>query len=117
MNEWMEEAETGGRKGQKLERFDLIPPRVLAHVARQYGRGAYKYDDHNWRKGYPWSLSYAAAMRHLNAFWNGQDYDEEDPFWGEQGMTMPHHLDAAIFHLMTLREFGYDHREYDDRQP
>lgn len=116
MNEWMEEAETGGRKGQKLERFDLIPPGVLADVARQYGRGAHKYDDHNWRKGYPWSLSYAAAMRHLNAFWAGENWDK-DLYWASQEMDYPHHLDAAIFHLMTLREFTRTHQEYDDRQP
>jgi hypothetical protein len=112
--EWVEESETGGRKGQKLARYDLIPTTALEAVARQYGRGATKYADRNWEKGYAWSLSYAAAQRHLNAYWGGEDWDA-DPYWDSQGQSRPHHLDAAIFHLMTLREFFNTHPEFDDR--
>lgn len=114
MDERIVESETGGKKGQKLERYDLIPPYTLAAIARQYGRGALKYDDNNWRKGYPWSLSYAAAMRHLVEFWDRENWDT-DPFWDEVDMPRPHHLDAAIFHLITLREFFNTHPEFDDR--
>lgn len=112
--EWTEESETGGRKGQKLARYDLIPPDVLEAVARQYGRGASKYDDRNWERGYNWSLSYAAAQRHLNAYWGGENWDP-DPYWDLVNQSRPHHLDAAIFHLMTLREFFNTHPEFDDR--
>lgn len=114
MDEWIAESETGGRKGQKLARFDLLDPGVMDAIARQFGRGAFKYGDRNYQKGYNWSLSYAAAQRHLNAFWDGQNWDA-DPFWDQHDLGRPHHLDAAIFHLMALREFFDKHPEYDDR--
>ena len=97
---------TGGQKGSKLARFDLIPQEALWAVAELYGKGAEKYDDWNWRKGYSWSLSIAALMRHLSLFLQGQDYDEE---------TGCHHLTAVIFHAMTLITFGKEHPEFDDR--
>jgi len=108
--EWVEtERATGGQKGQKLARYDLVPVGPLKALAEHYGRGASKYDDRNWERGYRWSLSYAAAMRHLTQFWSGEDWDD-DPI-----MDRSHHLDAAIFHLMALREFTTTHPELDNR--
>jgi hypothetical protein len=100
-------SETGGTKNQKLARFDLVPPFPLRKLAEQYGRGAEKYGDRNWERGYQWSLSYAALQRHLNAFWSGEDYDPEFPD--------AHHLDAAMFHVMSLRYFAENFPEYDNR--
>jgi len=100
------DATTGGAKGQKLARFDLIPPRPLKALAEHYGKGAAKYEDRNWERGYKWSLSYAALHRHLNAWWSGED---NDPELGSS------HLDAVIFHAMALREFTATHPELDDR--
>lgn len=66
---------TGGQKGVKLERHDLIPVGPLQELAVHFGRGARKYDDHQWRVGYEWSKSYSAMMRHQALFWQGFDYD------------------------------------------
>jgi hypothetical protein len=98
---------TGGRKGTKPERYDLLPVHPLALVARHYGIGAGKYGDRNWEKGYPWSLSYAALQRHLNAFWSGEDFDQE---------TQSPHLAAVVFHALALLEYSRTHPEMDDRQ-
>ena len=107
-------ASTGGQKGSKPERFDLIPSDALKMLARHYGKGAEKYERvnglDNWRNGYPWSLSYAAMQRHLHAFWGGEDYDEE---------TGSLHLVAAAWHCFTLIHFINNPRipaEFDDRQ-
>jgi len=97
---------TGGEKGVKPERYDLIPVEPLAEVARHYGAGAAKYDDRNWERGYPWSNSYAAMMRHANAFWSGEEMDPE------MGTA---HLAAVVFHAFTLMQFAKYHRSYDDR--
>ncbi len=97
---------TGGEKGAKPERYDLIPWGPMAEVARLYGKGAEKYTDHNYRRGYDWSLSFAAMMRHATQFWNGEDYDEESGC---------HHLASVVFHAMALIEFGKTHPELDDR--
>jgi hypothetical protein len=104
---------TGGQKGTKIARFDLIPAGALRELAEHYGRGAVKYERvnglDNWRNGYSWSLSYAALHRHLNAFWSGEDIDEE---------TGSKHLVAAAWHCMTLIEFmnRLDLAGFDDRQ-
>jgi hypothetical protein len=99
-------ATTGGQKGSKLERYDLIPVEPLAEVSRVYGRGAAKYAPRNWEKGYDWSLSYAALQRHVNLFWAGVDFD------GESGQ---HHLAHAVFHCLALMEWRETHPEMDDR--
>lgn len=97
---------TGGMKGRKPQRLELVPVEPLLQIAEVYDFGARKYDDHNWRKGYDWSLSYGAAMRHLLAFWNGQDRDDES--------GLPHVAHAA-FHLLALLYFMEHHRALDDR--
>lgn len=95
---------TGGQKGSKLCRMDLIPAEPLWMLGEIYGRGAEKYDERNWEKGYQWSLSLAALMRHLNRWQQGEIIDE-DGF---------HHLTAVIFHAMALQYFEIHHPEFDD---
>jgi hypothetical protein len=98
--------DTNAAKGQKLQRYDLIPVNPLAEVARHYGVGASKYKERNWEKGYAWSLSYAALQRHANAFWGGESYDEE---------SNTHHLAAVVFHALALMEYEETNMEKDDR--
>lgn len=99
---------TGGEKGTKAQAFNLIPWGSVAQIAEQFNFGANKYSDHNWRKGYEWSKSYAALMRHLTAWWEGEDIDDES------GMT---HLAAAGFHILVLLTFEREARyaQHDDR--
>jgi hypothetical protein len=108
---------TGGQKGVKAERVDLIPIGPLLEVARLYGKGAEKYDSHNWRKGYEWSKSYASLQRHAMAFWSGQDHDEHEPDCPPECTTHTeaHHMASVIFHALALIEFGDTHPEFDDR--
>ena len=97
---------TGGQKGKKLCRPSLMPAEALKEVAEHYGKGAKKYDDHNWRKGYDWSLSMDALERHWLDFRAGIDYDPE---------TGSHHLAAVVFHALALLTFRREHPEFDDR--
>ncbi|MGN6589481.1 MAG: dATP/dGTP diphosphohydrolase domain-containing protein [Sphingomicrobium sp.] len=97
---------TGGEKGTKPERYDLIPIGALATVARLYGRGAQKYAAHNWRKGYEWSKSFAAMQRHATQFWDGEDIDPE--------MQLPH-LASVVFHALALLTFMEEQPGFDDR--
>lgn len=97
---------TGAEKGVKEERFSLLPVEALEKVARHFGVGAKKYADHNWRKGYEWSKSYDAMQRHLNAFWRGEDIDEE---------TGSPHMAAVAFHALALLTYMDEHPEFDDR--
>lgn len=90
----------------KEARYSLIPPEALELIAIHYGRGAKKYAEHNWRKGYEWSKSYDALQRHLASWLMGEDIDEE---------TQSPHLAAAAFHINTLLVFGKEFPEFDDR--
>ena len=95
MKEIIKISGTGGKKGDKLARFDLIPPRALWELAEVFGRGAEKYKDaYNWMKGYDWSLSFAAMMRHAQQFWYGQNRSDDGN----------HHLACVAWHALVLLE-------------
>jgi len=100
---------TGGQKGVKPQRFDLLPTVPLTRLSELYGRGAEKYADHNWAKGYEWSKSFGALQRHAWLFWSGEDIDAE--------MGLPH-MTAVAWHAFALVHF-LEHPErygqFDDR--
>lgn len=97
---------TGGVKGRKLARFDLLPADALHATAEHFGRGARKYADRNWEAGYAWGLSFGAMMRHAWAYWGGEDVDEE---------TGSLHLAAVAFHSLALLSFQLRGIGTDDR--
>lgn len=97
---------TGGEKGAKPEAFALIPVEPLRELARVYGYGAGKYAPRNWEKGYDWSLSESALLRHVMAHWSGETRDPE---------TGLHHLAHAMFHCCAMIEWAETHPELDDR--
>ncbi|QKY79722.1 hypothetical protein SEA_ENGINEER_147 [Gordonia Phage Engineer] len=99
---------TGGKKQKKLARYDLIPAGPLLELAELYGRGALKYDDNNWRKGFDWSLSFAALQRHAWQFWDGENFDDE---------TGAAHLASVAWHALALLEFMQQEKyaQFDDR--
>lgn len=98
---------TGGQKGRKQADFSLLPWDVLEEDAKLYATGAQKYESRNWERGYAWGLSFAAAIRHLTAFW--QKRESLDP------ETQQHHLACARFHLAALMRFEQTNPELDDR--
>lgn len=119
-------SETGGEKGQKLERFDLIPFDVLTALARLYGKGAAKYSDDNWRRGYSWRLSMGSLLRHFTLWARGQSYDTADGTKGgpilkdDKGRDIhmgEHHLVCVIWHCFTLVVFETHELGTDDRAP
>jgi hypothetical protein len=105
-------ATTGGEKGSKLSQLGSAPAEALALLGEVYGFGAEKYERHNFRKGYAWSLSYDAMLRHIMASLRGEDYDAES--------GLPHMAHAA-WHALTLTQFlkdkeaGRHPAELDDR--
>lgn len=127
-------SKTGGQKGVKLARFDLIPAGPLLELAEHYGKGARKYASHQWRQGYEYSKSYSAMQRHAIDWLAGKDYDvcSNDPEGcahvtadGEPYIpiapdtcynhTGSHHLVAVAWHAFTLLEFKDRFPQHDDR--
>lgn len=100
------DATTGGQKGSKEVRMDLVPVLPLTELARLYGRGASKYEDRNWERGYAWHLSYAALLRHVTQWWGGENRDPE------MGVS---HMACVAFHAFALAQFEVTHPELDDR--
>jgi nucleoside 2-deoxyribosyltransferase len=89
-------AVTGGQKETRAARFDLLPWDQLWRVAELYAYGAQKYEDRNWERGYDFSLSVAALMRHMAKFVQGEN---DDP---ESGCP---HLASVVFHALALMRF------------
>ena len=58
-------------------RYDLLPPEMLEETAQVLTFGARKYSAHNWAKGASWSRYFSAMMRHMWAWWRGEDDDPE----------------------------------------
>ena len=85
---------------------DLVPPTFIESVATVLGFGAIKYGRDNWRNGLEYGRTYAAALRHLYAWWQGEDFDKESGL---------HHLDHAITNLMFLKEWSNTGRGTDNR--
>lgn len=97
-------------KGKKFDdnklRLDLLPTRPLEQVADVLSFGAKKYGDRNWEKGLRWGRCYAAALRHIFAWWRGENVDKD---------SGKHPLACAIAELMFILEFTETHPELDDR--
>lgn len=70
--------ETGRKDDQGKPRYDLIPPEALHQVVLVLTSGANRYGDDNWRHVTGLRRRYfAAAMRHLWAWWRGEDTDPD----------------------------------------
>ncbi len=87
-------------------RLDLVAIYPLMELAKVYTMGAVKYAPENWRKGMAWSRMYGSAMRHILAFQQGEEVDEES--------GLPH-LAHAIWNLFSLLDYTVSHPELDDR--
>ena len=78
---WREEVTTKQLGGEKFDtdklRYDLLPPELLEETARVLTFGAEKYSARNWELGMAWSRPFGAMMRHMWAWWGGEDKDPE----------------------------------------
>jgi uncharacterized HAD superfamily protein len=101
------------KKDEGKPRMDLLDPEFLVDVAKVLTMGSGKYDQsqkvyqNNWRQGgMRWGQVYAAAQRHMNAFWSGEEIDDES--------GLPHVAHAAC-NMMFLHYYARNARHLDDR--
>jgi len=86
-------------EGQKLDdekdRWDLLPVGSVRQVVRVLTYGARKYAPHNWQKvSHARERYFAASLRHLSAWWEGEKVDPES--------GLPHlaHATCCLLFLM-----------------
>lgn len=100
-------AEQFQKHDQGKARYDLIPAAALDEVAQVLTIGAEKYGADNWRRGAAWSRYFSAAMRHLWAYWRGEDLDPE---------TGRHHLAHAACCVLIMLASARARIGTDDRR-
>lgn len=89
--------------------FSTVPAPFVAEVGLAMLEGACKYGRHNYRAaGVRASVYYDAALRHLTAWWEGQDVD------AESGMS---HLIKAAACMAVLSDSIRRGNWTDDRPP
>lgn len=99
---------TGARFNDGKTRFDLIPLTSLKDCADVFEHGMKKYSAWNWAKGMPWSVPYGCMLRHLEAWYRGEDFDSES--------KLPH-LGHVMCNLIMLSHYAHYYKEGDDRPP
>lgn len=89
--------------------MSVLPANVILEVGLALFEGARKYGRHNYRAvGVRSSVYYDATMRHLMAWWEGQDVDPDS------GIS---HITKAIASLVVLRDAMMQDKMEDDRPP
>lgn len=91
----------GGKAG-----VHLLPPGPLLEITKVLDFGATKYAPWNWSKGISWSRVYGATLRHLWAWYRGEDLDPE---------TGLNHLAHAGGNLLFLLQYSRTKTSFDDR--
>jgi hypothetical protein len=97
---------SGARFNDGKVPLDLIPLSALIECARVFDYGRKKYAAWNWAKGMDWSVPYGCLLRHMAAWFDGEDSDPES--------GLPH-LGHAMCNLVMLSTFARTFREGDDR--
>lgn len=89
--------------------MSVLPANVMLEVATAMMEGACKYGRHNYRSaGVRSSIYYDATMRHLTAWWEGEDIDD---------VSSLSHITKAISSLVVLRDAMLNDMLTDDRPP
>ena len=89
-----------------IKYFYLIPVEAMAALAAILGFGARKYAPRNWEQGMDWSRPFNATIRHLDAWWGGEDKDKDS------GKSHLWHAFTNVAFLLTYEVRG---KGKDDR--
>ncbi len=122
INEWLKKEKKDMKninkikfgKGNKYDndklRYDLLSFDAIKGLVEILTMGAKKYGVRNWEKGIEWSRIFAATLRHLFAWWNGEDIDVES------GKKHIHHVACNIHFLQhySIKKIGKDDRPKKD---
>lgn len=80
--------------------YDLLPSDAVEDILSVLHFGAEKYAARNWELGMDWSRPFAALMRHMWAWWRGEDTDPES------GLSHLAHAGCCILFLLAYQKRG-----------
>lgn len=86
--------------------YHHMPPEALEQVMQVFTFGGKKYSAYNFRNGFNYSRPFNAAMRHLWAWWRGENTDPESNL---------SHLAHAACCIIMLLDFEKNKSHLDDR--
>lgn len=79
---------------------NLLPAQPLIEISRVLGFGREKYKAWNWAKGMEWSRIVGSLHRHVLAWQEGEDVDEES------GLNHLAHAGCCILFLLAYQIYG-----------
>lgn len=95
--------------GSRKAMLSCVPMNVVAEMGLGMAEGMSKYGRHNFRAiGVRSSVYFDATMRHLIAWWEGEDIDPDS------GLS---HITKAMVSLAVLRDAQMQGKCEDDRPP
>ena len=96
------------KNDDKKIRVDLFPTKALIGSSRALTHGIKKYSEYNYKKGdgLDWNRPYGATLRHLIAWWDGENIDRDSGL---------HHLDCAGAEIAMLMDLVYSQIGKDTR--
>jgi len=103
----------GQEEGKKFDeskvRTDLVPISIICGVASVLTFGANKYGDRNWEQGIKYGRVWGALLRHLYAWWEGE---QEDP---ESGLPHLWHAASCLSFIIHYETYPNRYTSFDDR--
>jgi len=98
----------GRKDDQDKDPWHLLPWDAVRAIVKILAFGADKYAPRNWEGGMAWSRPYSAAIRHLSAWWEGEDADPES------GYSHLWHAGCCLLFLIAyeMRHVGTDDRPW-----
>ena len=96
----------GIKHDQGKVEYHHMPAEAFEEINKALTYGSKKYSDFQWRAGFIWSRPFNACMRHLWAYWRGEDIDKESGCY---------HLACAAANVIFLLQFLIDKKGIDNR--
>ena len=103
----MDLSKGGVKFDQGKPAFEYLDAGFLTEIAAVLEYGATKYAPRNWEIGMRWGRCFGAGMRHLWAYWSGEEKDPDTGF---------SHLAHAACCIMFLHAYQSRNIGEDDRK-
>lgn len=104
----MDKENLGSRFNAGKPKWSLVPQSALIPMVEVLEFGAKKYSPYNWQKGLPITEICESLKRHLDAFMEGEDNDQDS------GLSHIGHIQCNALFLSWMFK---NKPELDDRHP